>query len=256
MTAKKLSYNFVAPVVFEDGSTAILKLGVPRTGIMSEIATLKAFNGIGFCKLLEAEPEKGIMLLESIEPGEPLNILCDDAAATKIAAGLINDMQQAKPVSGYPFQIAADWCNNLVDLHEKFGNIIPEYLFTNAIAAYQSLETHLQDQRLLHGDLHQENILSVVGGKWKAIDPKGIIAETACELTPYLMNDLKGKGISVTISDRINVFSEELKIDKMRIIKWGAFRSVLSVYWKIEDNLLIIPEDIMICESFYKLVRY
>jgi streptomycin 6-kinase len=252
MPAKELSYNFVAPVVFEDGSKAILKLGIPGTGIISEIATLKAFNGTGFCKLLDAEPEKGIMLLEAIEPGEPLNILCDDAAATKIVAGLINDMQQADPVSGYPFQIAADWYNNLVNLHEKFGNIIPEYLFTKAIAAYQSLDTHLQGQRLLHGDLHHENILSAGGGKWKAIDPKGIIAETACELTPYLMNDLTGKDISVTISDRINVFSEELKIDKMRIIKWGAFRSVLSVYWKIEDNLLITPEDIMICESFHK----
>ncbi|MDB5023043.1 MAG: kinase [Mucilaginibacter sp.] len=252
LPAKKLSYNFVVPVVFENGSKAILKLGVPGAWIMSEIAALKAFNGIGFCKLLDAEPEKGVMLLENIEPGEPLNILCDDAAATKIVAGLINDMQQANPVSDYPFQTAANWYNNLVNLHEEFDNIVPQYLFTQAIAAYKSLETHLQDQRLLHGDLHQENILSAGTGKWKAIDPKGIIAETACELTPYLMNDLNGKDISVTISDRINVFSEELKIDKIRIIKWGAFRSVLSVYWKAEDNLLITPEDIMICESFYK----
>ncbi|MDB5142005.1 MAG: putative hydroxyurea antibiotic resistance kinase, partial [Mucilaginibacter sp.] len=125
----------------------------------------------------------------------------------------------------------------------RFGNIIPVDSFANAITAYQSLQTYQQEQRLLHGDLHHENILSAGRGKWKAIDPKGIIAEAACELIPYLMNDLEGKDITATISDRINVFAEELKIDKMRIIKWGAFRSVLSAYWKIEDGLPITSED-------------
>lgn len=247
---KKLSYNFVAPVIFEDGSKAILKLGVPGIGIISEIAALKAFNGTGFCKLLDAEPEKGIMLLDKIEPGEPLNVIRDEVAATKIVAGLIKDMQKVNPISGYPFQTSSDWYNDLINLHERFGNIIPVELFTNAIAAYQSLQTHQQEQRLLHGDLHHENILSAGSGKWKAIDPKGIIAETACELIPYLMNDLEGKDITATISDRINVFAEELEIDKMIIIKWGAFRSVLSVYWKTEDGLPITSEDTMICNYF------
>jgi streptomycin 6-kinase len=253
LPAKKLSYNFVAPVVFEDGSKAILKLGIPGMGINSEIAVLKAFNGIGVCKLLNAEPEKGIMLLESIEPGEFLNITGDEAVAIKIVAQLINDMRQANPASSYQFQTAADWCNNLVNLHERFGHVISEHLFAGAKTAYQSLETHLAhlgDQRLLHGDLHQENILSAGNGKWKVIDPKGVIAETACEVIPYLMNDLEGKNIAATISDRIRAFAEELEIDKARIIMWGAFRSVLAVYWKIEDGLPVTPKDVMICDYF------
>jgi streptomycin 6-kinase len=252
LPAKKLSYNFVAPVIFGDGSKAILKLGVPGRAIISEIAALKAFNGAGFCKLLDAEPEKGIMLLENMEPGAPLNIIRDEIATTKIVAGLIKYMQKVNPISAYPFQTSSDWYNDLVDLYDRFGNIIPVELFTNAIAAYQSLQTHQQEQRLLHGDLHQENILSAGSGKWKAIDPKGIIAETACELIPCLMNDLQGKDITATLSDRINVLAEELKIDKMRIIKWGAFRSVLSVYWKIEDCLPITSEDTMICDYFVR----
>jgi streptomycin 6-kinase len=105
-------------------------------------------------------------------------------------------------------------------------------------------------QRLLHGDLHHENILSAGNSTWKAIDPKGVIAETACELIPFFMNNLEGKHIAAAISERINVFSEELKIDRARIIHWGIFRSVLSAYWKIEDGMPITPKDLIICECF------
>jgi streptomycin 6-kinase len=250
LPAKKLSYNFVAPVVFDNGSKAILKLGIPNKGIMSELAALKAFASNGFCEPLNSEPEKGIMLLECIDPGEPLNTMLDEVTSTKIVAGLIKDMQMVNPISDYPFQTSDDWYQDLIRLHERFGDIIPETLYNNAIVAYQSLKTNQQEQRLLHGDLHHENILSAGNGTWKAIDPKGIVAETSCELIPFLMNDLEGKDIAAAISERINVFSEELKIDKVRIIRWGTFRSVLSAYWKIEDGLPVTPNDLAICKYF------
>jgi streptomycin 6-kinase len=104
----------------------------------------------------------------------------------------------------------------------------------------------------LHGDLHQENILSAQGGEWKAIDPKGIISETGYELTPFLINDLEGKDIATTINKRIEIFSNLLKIDRERIIQWGIFRSVLSAYWQMEDNLPITGKDLMMCEVFYQ----
>jgi streptomycin 6-kinase len=247
---KKLSYNFVTPVVFDNGSKAILKLGIPGVGLLSEIATLKVFNGNGFCKLLDAEQEKGIMLLEYIEPGEPLNTLPDETASAKVIAALIKDMQMANPIPDYPFQTAEDWYNDLVKLYERFANIIPDPLYNNAIAAYQSLKADQQEQRLLHGDLHHENILSAGNDTWKTIDPKGIIAETGCELIPFLMNDLDGKDVAVTLSGRVNIFSKELNIPIKRINQWGIFRSVLSVYWKVEDHVHITPKDLAICAYF------
>lgn len=250
LSAKKLSYDFVVPVVFNNGSKAILKLGVPGAGLLSELAALKAFNGAGFCRLLDSEPIKGIVLLECIEPGEPLNTVPDEATSAKIAARLIKDMQMVNPIADYPLQTSDDWYQDLIRLHERFGDIIPEPLYNNAIVAYQSLKTNQQEQRLLHGDLHHENILSAGNDTWKAIDPKGIIGEVGCELPPFLMNDLDGKDIAATISERINVFSEELKIDRARIIKWSVFRSILSAYWKVEDGMTVTPDDVAICEHF------
>jgi streptomycin 6-kinase len=236
---------------YEDGSKAILKLGISGAGLLSEIAALKAFNGAGFCKLLDSEHAKGVMLLEYIEPGESLNIVNDEITSTKIVAGLIKDMPAVNPLSGYSFQTADDWCQDLLDLHQRFGNDqVPGHLFKSGIAAYHHIRSDNQVQRLLHGDLHHENILSAENGTWKAIDPKGIIADTACELIPFLMNDLQGKDLPATLSARINVFSEELQMDRASIIRWGTFRSVLSLYWKMEDRIPLITADLLLCEYF------
>lgn len=40
---------------------------------------------------------------------------------------------------------------------------------------------------LLHGDLHQFNILAA-GKEWLAIDPKGLIGERECEIGPLILN--------------------------------------------------------------------
>jgi streptomycin 6-kinase len=141
-------------------------------------------------------------------------------------------------------------------LHNRFGNAdIPEYLFKNAVSAYKAIESAPHQQRLLHGDLHQENILSAQNGEWKAIDPKGAISETGFELTPFLINDLESKDIAATINKRIEIFSDLLKIDRERIIQWGIFRSVLSAYWQMEDNLPTTDKDLMMCKVFYGLNR-
>jgi streptomycin 6-kinase len=256
LPVRKLSFNFIAPVLFVNGSKAVLKLAMPGKGTLAEIATLKAYDGDVFCKLLDAEPAKGIMLLECIEPGEPLAIVPDDIISTTIVAQLIKDMQQVNTITDHLFQTANDWYAGLISLQVRFGNaIIPGYLFNNALAAYQSIQFNPQKQRLLHGDLHQENILLAGNDCWKIIDPKEIIAETGCELIPFLMNKLEGKDVTTAISGRIEVFSDELKVKKDRIIQWGSFRSVLSAYWKIEDNLKVTSKDLIICEVFYEMSR-
>ncbi|HEY4196920.1 MAG TPA: aminoglycoside phosphotransferase family protein [Mucilaginibacter sp.] len=249
---EKLSFNFVVRVQLKDNSKAILKLGLPGKELQSELEALTAYNGQGYCKMLDAEAEKGIMLLEYIEPGTYLNTIQDDIAKTTTIVNLIKSMAGLNPLSLYPFQTAGDFYHDLLRLYVRFGNTdIPEYLFKEAISAYNLIESDPHPQRLLHGDLHQENIILGQDGEWKAIDPKGVISETGYELFPFLVNDVEGKDIATTINKRIETFSDQLKIKRERIVQWGIFRSVLSAYWQIEDNLPISDQDLLMCEVFY-----
>ena len=93
-----LSYNFVAyatsPLprpygvlrdLLQGEGNVVLKIGVPRDELTSEIAALRLFNGEGTCQLIDADEEKGFLLLERLRPGVMLSTLADDEA-THIAA--------------------------------------------------------------------------------------------------------------------------------------------------------------------------
>jgi streptomycin 6-kinase len=250
----KLSFNFVAPVELEDGSKAVLKLCVPSAGMNNEMATLKAYNGNGFCKLHDADTGRGILLLEHLY--EPLTAVTDNVKATKIAAKLIREIKSEAIGIFHSFPVIADHAKSILFLKEKFNDdtsLIPKEFLKQAEVFYKYLSNTMNDAYLLHGDLHHENILSACGNSWKAIDPKGIIGETGYELIPFLMNNLNGRDISAIIEERINIFSEELLLEKDRIIKWAVFRSVLSLCWKIEDKMTITANDLEIAGVFYEM---
>ena len=81
-----LSYNYVCAATQKDGSEAVLKIGVPNPELTSEINALTLYNGQGACRILEADPENGMLLLERLQPGTMLASLGDDDQATGIAA--------------------------------------------------------------------------------------------------------------------------------------------------------------------------
>jgi streptomycin 6-kinase len=47
----------------------VLKLCVPGPDAQREIESLRAFDGNGICKLIEADTQRGILLLEQLLPG-------------------------------------------------------------------------------------------------------------------------------------------------------------------------------------------
>ncbi len=94
-----LSYNYVAPAVRADGRHVVLKLGVPREEIMTELEALRLYDGDGIVQLLEADFEQGVMLLERLLPGTMLARVADDEQATSIAAGVMRRLWRPAPPS-------------------------------------------------------------------------------------------------------------------------------------------------------------
>lgn len=82
-TVPNLSYNYVAyahrllPNSRQPGEV-VLKIGVPNRELTSEMTALRLFNGQGSVRLLEADEDQGIFLLERLRPGEMLATLEDD----------------------------------------------------------------------------------------------------------------------------------------------------------------------------------
>jgi streptomycin 6-kinase len=113
-------------------------------------------------------------------------------------------------------------------------------LFDKAEKLYAELSASMAEPVLLHGDLHQDNILSAEREPWLAVDPKGVIGEPVFETAALLRNFwpdiLSVPDPKSLMARRIDQLSAELGFDRERIYDWGFSQAVLSVVWGIEDT--------------------
>ncbi|HRQ23269.1 MAG TPA: aminoglycoside phosphotransferase family protein, partial [Anaerolineales bacterium] len=193
-----LSYNFVAFAKQGEGDV-VLKVGVPRGELASEMAALRLFNGDGACRLLECDEERGMSLLERLSPGTMLSELEDDDERTHIAIDVMQKLWRPMESSGKPlaqeqapalqkFIRLSDWFDGLKEIRPHFDGgtgPFPKEILERVEASLPGLFD--DDARLMHGDFHHYNILKSERG-WLGIDPKGVIGPVGYEIGPLMLN--------------------------------------------------------------------
>jgi streptomycin 6-kinase len=137
---------------------------------------------------------------------------------------------------------------------DLLAEAIPSILIEKAELLFHNMLATQKIVYLLHGDLHQRNILSS-GIGWKAIDPKGVIGEAEYELIPFLTNCITGD-VDSTIERRIELVKKELHVDIERVYTWGFCRSVLAAWWNVEDNVGLSQADLDAISTFSKKILY
>ena len=197
---------------------------------------LHAFNGNGVARVYEFT--EGAVLLERLIPGNPARDLVLaglDSEATRILADVIQKMSASECPN---IVTAEEWARGFDRYLASGDRTIPADLVNEARGIYLELCASQQERRLLHGDLHHENVLFDHRRGWLAIDPKGVLGETAFEVSAALLNPI-GHPEFVTpaaVRRRIDIFHAALNIDLTRILRWAFSRSVLSAVWSWEDN--------------------
>ena len=238
--ADKLSYNFVVFALL-DGAEVVLKLGVPDRELTSEIHALRSFGGRGAVRLIDGDSGRGMLLMERLRPGSQLVSVDNDAEATQIAADVMLSLLRPAPADNGLLQIA-DWFQSFQRFRSKNGGgtgPLDGTLFKQAEKMAREILSEEHRPTLIHGDLHHFNILSS-GGKWLAIDPKGVIGPAAYEVGPFLMNPLgtltKRKDAPALMESRLSILTSMLGIQKDRMRLCGITHAVLSAVWSIEEG--------------------
>jgi streptomycin 6-kinase len=241
-----LSYNYVAPARLADGTAVVLKAGFPRPELHCEIEALRFYDGQGMVRLLRAEPEQGIMLLERLQPGTTLIPLAlgDDEAATRLAAQMMHQLWRPAPAD-HSFPTVADWGRGFARLRAEFNGRtgpFPAKLVDTAEQLFAGLLASADAPVLLHGDLHHENILQAKRRPWLAIDPKGVVGEPAYEVGALLRNpsphifEESLDSLRCRQARRLDILAEMLNIDRQRLWGWSLAQAVLSAWWSYEDG--------------------
>lgn len=252
-----MSYNYVVGCM-QGNVPAVLKIGFYKPKLQYEIQALKLFAGKGCVVLLDADIERGALLLQRAVPGTSLKTLFpeQDRQAADIASQVIKNLQCVTPrqLNGLPH--VEDWLSML----DQNWNVPQRHLEKARVLKNQLLATTTQ-KVLLHGDLHHENILLRDDNSWVAIDPKGVIGDPVYEVGAPMRNPIpelaENCEVKKIIQNRVNLFAESLGFDRQRIFDWAFVQVVLGACWSLEDGLdplyfFKMADVLMTCASSLK----
>ena len=227
-----LSYNYVASAVRADGAEVVLKLGVPNDHHRRELEALRIFSGRGAVRLLIGDPDRGAMMLERLKPGAPLGEVPDDEQATSIAAGVMRRLWRPAP-SEHRFPEVSEYGGGLKWLQGQLDvtGPLPKPLVVRAEAMLRELLEERNEPVVLHGDLHPWNILSAEREPWLAIDPQGLVGDSAYELGPFIYSlPLPHEHPARVLARRLDQLAEELGFERGRIMNAAMPRTVLAAW--------------------------
>jgi streptomycin 6-kinase len=227
-----------------DGQPVVVKVVRRRGGEWHSGEILEAFDGRGVVRALEHAG--GAVLLEHLRPGTSLNSLARSGAddeATEILAEVIAAM--APRTATDAVATVSDWGRSFDRHIATRDSTIPRQLVRDAHRLFSTLFSTQAAPRLLHGDLHHDNVLFDAERGWVAIDPKGVVGELEYEIGAALRNpyeQLDAFANVAAIERRVERFRQRLGVDVERTLQWSFAQAVLAALWAVEDGVRIGPE--------------
>ncbi|WP_456302664.1 aminoglycoside phosphotransferase family protein [Streptomyces microflavus] len=247
----------VLPVVREvDGVPAALKLQLVDEETVGEPVALRAWGaaGAGAVGVLGHDPGTGALLLERLDEGRPLSGMAGGGGVPggSRLVGEVADARRAVAVLGEVLaRLAAvpapEGLRTLGDAVERMLAAAPETvgrladegerrLLADCAAAVREVAGEPGD-RLLHWDLHYDNILAGRAdagraGEWVALDPKPLAGDPGFELFPALDN-LFDAGEVVW---RFDALTEALGMERDRARAWTLGRVLQNAVWAVGDG--------------------
>ena len=236
----ELSYNYVAPVVGPGGAAWVLKAGVPHRELWDEIDALRLYDGRGIARLIDADRERGVLLLERLLPGASLRTVADDAQAS-VVAEVVRALDGVVLPDGHPFRTIGHLARGFERLRAMFGNTgpFPAERVARAEGLFRELAGETVGFRLIHGDLNPGNVLRATRAEWLAIDPKGYAGDPLWDVATFLNDPPRGliaDDLRRLQARRVAQLAEALGVARRDILAWAEAHAVLSAWWSYEDH--------------------
>ncbi|MCZ4514486.1 hydroxyurea phosphotransferase [Streptomyces sp. ActVer] len=242
--------SVVLPVVREDGTRAALKLQDVDEETVGEGLALRTWGGDGVVRLLEDDAETGTLLLERLDEGRPLAAVADVMEATRILAELLARLTSVQAPEGLRTLdgVVAGMFERLPavlrSLEGQGGAEDDRRLLEDCAAAVREVAGEPGD-RLLHWDLHFENVLAAEREPWLVIDPKPLAGDPGFELLPALWNRYE----EGQPARRFDLLTETLGLDRERARAWTLGRVLQNSLWQVEEGEGLDVEQVAIARG-------
>ncbi len=233
----------VLPVVRADGTPAAVKFQLLEEETEGEPVALRVWDGDGAVRLLDHDAATGTMLLERLDSGRMLSTMADTRKAVLVLAELLARLTATPAPEGMRGlgDIAAEMVDALPQALKAIADPAERALVERCGGAVREVMGEPGD-RMLHWDLHFENVLASDREPWLAIDPKPLAGDPGFDLWPALDNKFDADDVLW----RFDAMTEVLALDRERARAWTLGRVLQNALWEAEDGRPMVADDMEI----------
>jgi streptomycin 6-kinase len=246
----------------------ILKLCLNEPEFAMGVGYIKAYANTRCVKMFGYDMDDCVVLLERVVPGSDLWAAGDYMERARIFAEIVKDLPIKWDGCGdYPTfgTQMRDVRVKLVGLGGRGREKILFYL-DEAIRIYDELKTVYNRKYLLHGDLHQFNILLNADNGYTVIDPKGVADDPVMETARYMMNELETGELEagepeMKIRNIAKVLAEATGVPAADVLKTMFIDTALGQCWNFDKEMTRdkfeaeLKESLEICKFVYSLIE-
>ena len=240
----------VLPVELPDHTPAMLKIQPVDDESEGEPHALRVWAGDGAVRLLDHDPRSGAMLLEALDPSRSLEAV-DITEALTVIGGLLARLHSHRAPHGVRTlgEIALDASARAFRAAPRLRSEHDRRRLASLAALARELAPDGGD-RLLHWDLHFQNVLAPLPGTdrgpWLAIDPKPLAGDPGFDLLPALHNRWSE---AVATGDplretrrRLDILCETAGVDRDRARAWTRVRVLQQCLWALQEGATALPQ--------------
>lgn len=244
LTSFQFIPSYSANIVFtchsETFGNVVLKIGNPNAReVFTEFNTLIEYDGRRFCTVFDADIENGVIVEEWIKPGIPLRNENSLEQRLFVFSSLYNDLH-ITPAQSEIYPTYMEWVDKITAYMSQRKDYTELYVYMRqAQEICHSLSRVYSQKMLLHGDFHHDNILLGKDGKYKIIDPKGVVGDPIFDVPRFILNEF-GDEITPELYEKINkvilILEEKLGIPNDIIRKCLFVETAMGICWCVESG--------------------
>lgn len=247
LSQMELIPSFSANVLFRCRSRthgdAVLKIGPlpPEGTIPAEYDALRQFGGGGgrICRVYEADPARGVLLLERMQPGTSLREEPSLEKRLAVFSELFAGMHRP-PERRDRFPTYTGWVVRIAEYMEKRDDCaaLAKHM-RHAREMHLRLAARYPRKLLLHGDFHHDNILLGADGRYRVIDPKGVTGDPVFDVPRFLLNEFGESPDSELLKKMLRIFAvleQSLRIPGDVLRQCLYVETAMGACWMAEDG--------------------
>ncbi|MEU6559047.1 aminoglycoside phosphotransferase family protein [Nocardia nova] len=224
--------GIVVPVRWRD-LPAVIKVSFPEWNDMWEADAYEVWGGAGAVRLYERDDDLSAILLE--RAGNSLSTVGDEEALA--AQGRLTRRLAVAAPAGLPrlSEQMSRWEREILADREASDHELPSDAVDSALATLRELDPD-EPNTLVHGDLHDANVLAADREPWLAIDPKVHIGDPAYDAfnvirSPRFATLLAGPELRSHLRRLLDIYCTAADVDVTRARRWIQAGAVHEALW-------------------------